>query len=72
MNTMIRTMREFVQTFKAARRVSTPLVAVRTADPASTIQTIQETLNSKAKNTAVLYWDVMRGLVGLNDAGLNH
>ncbi len=66
---MIRTMEEFVRMFKAARRVSTPLVAVRTADPASTIQTIQETLNAKAKKTAILHWDVMRGLLGLNDEG---
>jgi hypothetical protein len=52
---MIRTMQEFVRIFKAARRVSTPLVAVRTADPANTIQAIQEALNSKAENTAILY-----------------
>ena len=46
---MIRTMQEFVRIFKAARRVSTPLVAVRTADPASMIQTIQETLKFQDK-----------------------
>jgi hypothetical protein len=66
---MIRTMQEFVRIFKVARCVSTHLVAVRTADPASTIQTIQVTLNSKTKNTAILYWDVMCGLLGLNAVG---
>jgi hypothetical protein len=57
---MIRTMQEFVQTFKAARRVSTPLVAVRTSDPASTIQTVVPALNGTA-----LHWDIMHGLVVL-------
>src|ERR1700730_15991905 len=54
---MICTMQEFVQAFKAARRVSTPLVAVRTADPASTIQTIQETLKDKENGSPLLERD---------------
>jgi len=41
---MIRSMEEFASAFHAARCVSTPLVAVRTADPASTTHFIIETL----------------------------
>ena len=35
MSPMIRPMEQFVKTLLAARRVSTPLVAIRTADPAA-------------------------------------
>ena len=66
---MMQKMQEFVKTFKAARRVSTPLVAVRTPDAASTIQTILGTLNGDAEKVPALQWDIMHGLVGLNSAG---
>ena len=66
---MIRTMQEFIETLKAALRVSTPLVAVRTPDPASTVDTMLSILNGKADETPVVHWDVMRGLAGLNEAG---
>ena len=62
-------MQEFIQAFKAARRVSTPLVAVRTPDPAGTIDTILSVLNGGAEETPVLHWDIMRGLAGVNNAG---
>ena len=41
---MIRSMEEFVSAFHAARCVSTPLVAARTADPASITQLLIEAL----------------------------
>src|SRR5947208_10645557 len=66
---MIRTMQEFIQAFKAARRVSTPLVGVRTPDPAGTIDIILSVLNGGAEETPVLHWDIMRGLAGVNNAG---
>ena len=66
---MIRTMQDFVETLKAALRVSTPLVAVRTPDPAGTVETVLGVLNGKGNETPVLHWDVMRGLAGLNEAG---
>ena len=66
---MIRTMQDFVETLKAALRVSTPLVAVRTPDPAGTVETVLGVLNGKGDETPVLHWDVMRGLAGLNEAG---
>jgi hypothetical protein len=66
---MMRTMQEFIQGFKAARRVSTPLVAVRTPDPAGTVDVIFSVLNCSAEETPLLHWDIMRGLVGVNNAG---
>lgn len=42
---MIRSMEEFVSAFQAARSVSTPLVAVRTVDPASTTQFVRRLRN---------------------------
>lgn len=55
----------FLDTFKSARRVSTPLIAVRTPDPASTIQTISSTVT----DTPLISWDVVRGATGLNKSG---
>src|SRR2546422_2174869 len=66
---MIRTMQEFIQAFRAVRRVSTPLVAVRTPDPAGTIDIILSVLNGSAEEIPVLHWDIMRGLAGVNNAG---
>jgi len=59
-------MEHFVQTLRAARRVSTPLIAVRTADPALTVARVEEIVGSGA---AVVQWDIVRGLVKVNDAG---
>lgn len=44
---MIRSTEEFRSVVKAARRVSTPLVAVRTADPASAITQVCAGANGK-------------------------
>jgi len=54
-----------IQQFKAARRVSTPLIAVRTADPAATIATIAKSFNG----TPMLRWNIVTGLAGMNTAG---
>ncbi len=67
---MIRTTASFAQAFHAARRVSTPLVAVRTPDPASAIQLILSTL--KDDETPALHWDAVRGLAGANEPGQRH
>src|SRR5436309_12136591 len=66
---MIQAVQEFIQAFKAARRVSTPLVSVRTPDPAGTIDIILSVLSGRAEETPVLHWDIMRGLAGVNNAG---
>ena len=62
---MIRSMEEFVSAFRAARCVSTPLVGVRTADPASTTQLLMETLKQGRELPPLLGWDVIRGLFGI-------
>lgn len=52
---------------RAARRVSTPLLAIRTADPAATIESIKIGFNGGAP--PMLQWDVCRGISGVNDIG---
>ena len=66
---MIRTTTDFAKAFRAARRVSTPLIAVRTPDPASSVELVLSTLNGACDETAALQWDAIRGLVGVNEAG---
>jgi hypothetical protein len=66
---MIRNTEEFVSGLQAARRAATPLIAVRTADPASTIGLAQRSLNGAAETTPLVCWDVVAGLVALNAAG---
>lgn len=57
----------FVQHFRAARRVSTPIVNVRTPDPESSLKLIQSAI--KSEDTPLVLWDTIRGLAALNDAG---
>jgi len=67
---MIRSMEEFTSAFHAARCVTTPLVAVRTADPASTTHFIIETLKQGRELPSLLGWDVVRGLYAIGrDSG---
>jgi len=66
---MVRSTEEFRFVFKAARRVGTPLVAVRTADPASAIAQVTASINAKSEQTPVLLWDFIGGLQGRNEAG---
>lgn len=58
---------DLLKAFRAARRVSTPLVAIRTPDPAATMALVLGSFNGSAP--AVLRWDIVNGLVGLNDPG---
>ena len=67
---MIRSMEEFTSALHAARCVSTPLVAVRTADPASTTHFIIENLKQGQVLPPLLGWDVVRGLYAVGrDSG---
>lgn len=50
---------QLIQQIKAARRVSVPLVAVTTPDPAATVKAIAEAAGPEA---AVLRWDLVEGL----------
>lgn len=66
----------FIDLFRAAWRVSTPLIAARTPDPAATVNCI---VNVQTKTTTlrtfdnppveppVFLWDMVRGLVALNE-----
>ena len=65
---VIRTTNEFLSIFRAARRVSTPLICARTADPASALGLIQESLNGKAESVPVTVWDILSGLRPVNAA----
>jgi hypothetical protein len=65
-------MKSFIELFTAAREVSTPLVAVRTFDPSSTIQSITASLGSQlAEVVPIISWDAIHGLKGLNDVGVS-
>ncbi len=66
---MIRSTAEFRAAVKAARRVGTPLLAVRTADPASAITQVCEGINGKQSPPPLLVWDFIGGLQGRNEAG---
>lgn len=63
---MIRSVEDFARAFYAARAVATPLVAVRTADPASALRFVRRTLRAEARSPAALGWDVMRGLYAMD------
>jgi hypothetical protein len=63
-------MKTLVQTFLAARRASTPLICIRTADPAATIKSIATAYNGDAP--PILHWDIIRGIAGINKAGQSH
>jgi hypothetical protein len=66
-------MKSFIDTFLTARTVSTPLVAVRTPDPASSIRAIGDAIERFDERmgtaTPIISWDIIRGLVGLNQTG---
>lgn len=67
-----------ILSFRAARRVSTPIVAVETADPAATMRTLVKALTEKKNGgtttektiVPIFLWDSVKGLRGYpkNDA----
>jgi len=66
---MIRSSEEFRAVVKAARIVGTPLLTIRTADPASAITQVCTSVNSKQSPAPVLMWDFIGGLQARNEAG---
>lgn len=62
-------MKSFIDFFTDARAVGTPIIAVRTFDPTSTIQAIQQSIKTQEGEalTPFLSWDAIRGLRGLDD-----
>jgi hypothetical protein len=51
----------FPQPLKAARRAGTPLLAVRTADPASAMAQVSASLCGKTE-APIFAWDIMGGI----------
>jgi hypothetical protein len=62
-------MLKFVRQFRDARRVSVPLIAVHTPDPAATIRALIGALNGDAETAPLMQWDVLTGLTGINKPG---
>ena len=60
---------KLVRDFKAARRVSTPIIGVQTPDMAATIDTLVKAANGGANPPACLTWDLVRGLLWVNENG---
>src|SRR5579862_2127090 len=60
----------FMRQIKAARRVSVPLLAIATPDPAATIDQIIEATKGETKDeTPILVWDVMSGVTTRTESG---
>lgn len=57
---------DLVAQFKAARRASTPLMAIATPDPAATQSRL---VAASASETPLLSWNCVSGASGLNEAG---
>jgi hypothetical protein len=57
----------FPAALKAARRVSTPLIAVRTFDPASAMQAVVGSLSTTGQ-VPIVRWDIMRGIGAANES----
>jgi hypothetical protein len=55
---------QLVKHFKAARRVSTPIIAIETPDPAETIKVLAPVMNGA---NPVFQWDIVRGMRSSND-----
>ena len=64
---MIRSTEDFRSLLKAARRAGTPLLAVRTADPASAMAPVSASLCGKTE-VPVFAWDIMGGIAARNKA----
>lgn len=57
-----------LQSVQAARRCGTPLIVIRTADPAATMAGIGAALGGKDA-PPVIQWDIVRGALGANEEG---
>lgn len=60
---------DLVSQFKAARRVSVPLVVVTTPDPAATVKALLGAASNEKEPPTVI-WDIINGLRGVNAQGV--
>ena len=60
-------MKTFAEQIIEARKVSTPLVVLRTFDPFASCKTVAESFNTETEPVPFMSWDSIRGLRGLND-----
>ena len=58
---------DFIQQFKAARRVSTPIINMRTFDAKGLTRNISAALNGTLDSTPMLIWDSVHGLLPMNN-----
>jgi hypothetical protein len=59
---------QFLDAFAAARRVSTPLIAVTTPDPTATINSLTQRFNGE---TVTFQWDLVRGMTPVSKAAVS-
>jgi hypothetical protein len=59
----------WLEKLKHARRVSVPIVAINTPDPASTVMAVAKLFGSNGKAVPIVQWDVCRGVLALNESG---
>lgn len=56
--------------YRQARDVSVPLIVVRTADPAATVQALAAVTQDRNDKVApVVQWDIVNGFIGVNQDG---
>lgn len=67
MNTITTT--EFRASLRAARRAGTPIIQIRTADPASAMEHVSASLNGKADKTPLISLDIMNSFAPKNKLG---
>jgi hypothetical protein len=63
------TIGKFIESFQAARRAGTPIIAIETPDPAATVLLLRE--KAFAIDTPVIEWDSVRGWKGAGQAGID-
>jgi hypothetical protein len=61
---------DFITQYKAARRVSTPLVAIRTFDAKSTVDRIRGALGENLSENALILWDNCNGMRAITEKGI--
>lgn len=60
---------DIVTELKRARAVGVPLVAITTADQPAALHTLAKGFEKNKKPAPLLAWDIIRGLMSMNDAG---